>query len=63
MDKITEYLEKPIDIIVSRTEKIKFDKKNPQQLYIVCLYGTILEISLACLVLLEIQRQALLFLS
>jgi len=56
MNLLIKSLEELFEIIKSRTGRIKFNKKHPQQLCAVCLYGTIFEISLACLTLLKDER-------
>ena len=56
MDEITDRLGELFESIVDQISKITFDKNHPQQLYTVCLYGSILESSLACLKVLKDER-------
>ena len=50
------FLQQLADDCMRDASLLKFDKKHPHQLYPVCIYGTIVEISFGCLALVE-KRQ------
>lgn len=51
METLINKLENIIDDVIFGTEELKFNKDSAQQLYSVCLCGTILELACGCLAL------------
>jgi hypothetical protein len=43
--RIIAFLNELIDSFLHDVEGIEFDRSNPQQLYLMCLYGRILELT------------------
>jgi len=58
VEKLLVLLQQVVDEAQSKLAELSFDKDAEQQLYSVCLYSTILDMSLSCLTLLEEQRVA-----
>ncbi|MHB8788451.1 MAG: DUF5677 domain-containing protein [Desulfobulbaceae bacterium] len=40
---ILKYIEKTLDLAISKAKDIRFDRHNPQHLYAICVYGRLLE--------------------
>lgn len=53
MKELVEHLDGIYREVFSRTNQLRFNRKHPQQLYCICLYGTVLETTSACLTLLK----------
>jgi len=53
MDKLVNQLQAIFDLVFSRTDRLVFNRRNAQHLYSVCMHGSILESTSACLTLLK----------
>lgn len=53
MSELVEHLEKIYSEVLHCTGQLKFARNHPQQLYCICLHGTVLETASACLALLK----------
>ena len=56
VESLAYSLEELFNCIIDQIGTISFDKNHPQQLYAICLFGSILEASLACLKLLKDEK-------
>ncbi len=55
-EKLVAFLQKASDEALNNAHELRFDNQHPQQLYAICLYGTILETILSCLTLVKQQQ-------
>ncbi len=53
MDILIEQLQVIFDLVFSRTDRLVFNRKNAHHLYSVCMHGSILENTSACITLLK----------
>lgn len=53
MNELVEHLSNIYGEVLDRTGQLRFARKHPQQLYCICLHGTVLETASACLTLLK----------
>jgi len=55
---IIKLLDALISSFLAEVSRIQFDKYNPQQLYLMCLYGRIIELSVSALNLMKANDHA-----
>jgi hypothetical protein len=55
-EKLLAFLQKATDEALNNAHELHFNNQHPQQLYAICLYGTILETIISCLTLAKEQQ-------
>jgi Family of unknown function (DUF5677) len=55
-EKLVTFLRKASNEVRNNAHELHFDNQHPQQLYVICLYGTILETIISCLTLAKEQQ-------
>jgi Family of unknown function (DUF5677) len=55
-EKLVAFLQKASNQALNNAHELRFDNQHPQQLYAMCLYGTILETIISCLTLAKEQQ-------
>lgn len=56
MKELVEHLDGIYREALGSVNQLRFDRNHPQQLYCICLYGTVLETTSACLTLLKVNE-------